>query len=145
MQILQSQNATFVFASQQLNSKILYKILQTTSTQLENKDMEDRLELFTQVFQKQINRVVSSRKVKKQRTVAQSDLLPLTYMGFDVISGDTYDLRFLDIYAQQQLQGRKTDLDPVIIGLSWKTPENQKLSINGEKLCNAPRECGASF
>ncbi len=135
---LAGQNATFVFASQQLNSKILYKILQTTSTQLENKDIEERLELFTQVFQKQVNRVVSSRKVSKQRTVAQSDLLPLTYMGFDVISGDTYDLRFLDTYVQQQLQGRKTDLDPVIIGLSWKTPENQKLSINGENFAMHP-------
>ena len=59
-------------------------------------------------------------------------------MGFDVISGDTYDLRFLDTYVQQQLQGRKTDLDPVIIGLSWKTPENQKLSINGENFAMHP-------
>lgn len=138
---LAGQNATFVFASQQLNNKLLFKILKTTSTQFENLEsqyVEDRLELFTQVFQKEISRVVSSRKVKKQRTVAQSDLLPLTYMGFDVISGDTYDLRFLDIYAQQQLQGRKTDLDPVIIGLSWKTPENQKLSINGENFAMHP-------
>jgi hypothetical protein len=135
---LAGQNATFVFASQQLNNATLREILDTSNLQLDSlgsTEIKSKLKLFTDVFKKEVKK---TRTVKQQTTVPQSDLLPLSYMGFDVISGDTYDLRFLDKYAQQQLQGRTSDLDPVIIGLSWKTPKNQNLSINGETFAMNP-------
>ena len=129
---LAGQNATFVFSSQQINNKILYEMIKNARVQVGGKvgeDLVECLETFSKVFKKTVNEIVKSRKVSVQRTSPLADALPLTYMGFDVISGDTYDLRFLDIEAQKQIQGRDTNLDPVIIGLVWKVPDNFKLTV----------------
>ncbi len=63
-------------------------------------------------------------------------LLPATY-GFietPVISGDVYDLRFLDVYKQ------KGD-NAVIVGLAWKVPLNVKLEVNGKTSTLEPAIC----
>lgn len=142
---LAGQNATFVFSSQQIINSTLLKLFESTKTEISGfagSALKTRFQTFATSFRLELKKVLGGRDVVSGSTVSEENLLPDTYMGYRVISGDTYDLRFLDSAIQRTIQGigldSKKKLDPVIVGLKWKAPDNLKISVDGQNFSMTP-------
>ena len=141
------QNATFVFASQQLINATFLKLIEEGNVSIKGfkgKALAKELKRFNKEFSNALRDVLSEPGVLYMpKTVREGDELPHSYMGYDVISGDTYDLRFLDVEMQKALQGKTRNLESVIVGLKWKTPSNLKLRVAGNNYEMTPINAAA--
>lgn len=149
---LAGQNSTYVFSTTSIMNDSVMKALKRTKQvfgDMGGRDVAKRFEeintkliqLLGDAFRMRFDDVETYELKNKGAThikpyVGPLGLLPATY-GFietPVISGDVYDLRFLDVYKQ------KGD-NAVIVGLAWKVPLNVKLEINGKTSNLEPAIC----
>lgn len=61
--------------------------------------------------------------------------IPKTFAGYRVVSGDLYDLRYLDKHLKNSPD------ESLIIGLAWKTPKTIKIDVNGKTYPMDPAFC----
>lgn len=140
------QFATVVFSSASLASKDIIDAFKMTSNTFKEMTGEE-------VYNKKIAPILSkiqdalmdnfgngnvkpldltSRQIASR--IEYRDRIPKSFDGYRVISGDMYDLRFLDKYMQ-------INNEPLIIGLTWKIPKNIPISINNQTYDLEPTFC----
>lgn len=140
------QFATVVFSSASLASKDVIDAFKMTSNTF--RDMSGE-EVYTQKiapilakiqdalisnFGKESVKVLDLTSRQISSRMEYKDRIPKTFDGYRVISGDMYDLRFLDKYIQ-------TNDEPLIVGLTWKIPKNIPISINNQTYDLEPTFC----
>ena len=140
------QNSTFVFASQQIVNSTFLKLIDAGNVRiggLGGAELAKNLKAFNSLFRKTLTKIARDKGVTALSTVASDDSLPqrLSYkvyedtFSYDVISGDAYDLRFLDTEMKKSLG---IDAPAVVVGLKWKTPSNLKLNVSGKNYEMSP-------
>lgn len=141
---LAGQNSTFVFKTNQLLNDSLTKIIQAANTEIggfAGQGLVTQIKKVITEIRKKLN--IEGKKIgyRAGSYSLESDYLPEVFTfrnrTYEVISGDDYDIRFLDRY-QQKIDPKTGKLEPVIIGLNWKTPDNLKLEIGNENFAITP-------
>jgi len=148
---LAGQNSTYVFSTTSIMNTSVKQALKRTKQifgDMGGREVAKRFDelnaklirLLEQAFRMHFDDVetyeLALKGAKIKPYVGPLGLLPATY-GFietPVISGDVYDLRFLDTYKQR-------GDNAVIVGLAWKVPLNVKLEINGKNSTLEPAIC----
>lgn len=151
---LAGQNATYVFSSASITSSAVEWALENTNKVFgklggsEVKSAFNKLNtqlksVLTSYFNLNFEDVSvkalkysgsTSLRGKRFGNLQYPQLLPTSYFGIPVVSGDLYDLRYLDTYKQ-------IDGESVIVGLAWKTPNNVKINVNGSSKNLEPSIC----
>jgi hypothetical protein len=149
---LAGQNATYVFSSTSITSTAVDWALKNTKQvfgglggdnvktafdTLNTKLKKTLTEYFGANFETastQSLQYSGSGSLRTHGNLQYTELLPASYFGIPVVSGDLYDLRYLDRYKQK-------DGESVIVGLAWKTPNNVKINVNGTSKALEPSIC----
>ncbi len=147
LSMLAGQAATVVFASSSLVGESMRMAFEKASKAI--RGLTPKTAYDTKIFPL-IKRIYSSlqesfgkgavadlRKTPLQirSRLDPQDLIPHTFDGYRVISGDLYDLRFLDTHLQTYAN------EPLVVGLAYKSPGNIKLSVDGSKFELDPATC----
>ena len=124
------QNTTYAFSSKSLRNGIVEKALKTTQQTFnsitDNEILLKKISKFLSDLQKVIQDQFDLTSKKHTGKPLTQDILPKTFNGYRVISGDWYDQRYLDTEFQK-------DGEAVIVGLNWKAPKNINININGKE------------
>jgi len=145
---LAGQASTVVFASSSITSEAIKQAFEIADRSIQGLSYVDvyrkkfkplitriRKELL-KVFGDQIE-AFSVTKTTKQLSsrLLPTDLIPATFDGCRVVSGDLYDLRFLDPKLQTYAN------EPLVIGLAWKVPKNISLQVGEQEFEFDPATC----
>ncbi len=145
------QNSTFVFSTMSLMHESISKALKITGqsfggkTGMEIRKSLDRLDkrlydILERVFGSIPDLTFDIRSITAKGTqplvkaVGEGSTLPSALSGVPVISGDFYDIRYLDTYLQKRGNA-------VVVGLAWKPPANVKLKVGNTSYALEPALC----
>lgn len=149
---LAGQNATYVFSSASITSNAVSWALENTQQvfgefsgsevwqafERLNNQLKAKLEHYFSLNFQDVDirnlKYSGSTQLRSKGKLQYLELLPATYFGIPVISGDLYDIRYLDKYKQ-------VGDESVIVGLAWKTPNNVQINVNGQSKELEPSIC----
>ena len=144
---LAGQNSTFVFSTTSITHATVIEALKSTQQQFRGLTSEDVLQELGHVcsiLEDKIVDMMSSEyrvsardfKYRGQQNIGQywskEFILPPSYVGgakrgpVRVVSGDLYDIRYLDDYMKSDPS------ESLIVGLGWKAPQQLRVTINNK-------------